>query len=106
MQFTGEYIVLDTMEGLNPNFAIFQGNMIYSDNAISPVINFTNRIGGEYIGTWVNNPTKDFIAFTLDEFRYIQYRLLQHFSFLSKLIFLSFQFKFLRANGKQNHGDD
>lgn len=43
--------------------------MIYADNAIEPSKNVTNGGGGEYISTWINNPSKNFIAVTLDEFR-------------------------------------
>lgn len=65
----GGYIVFETMKKLSPDFALFQGDMIYADNAISPSKDYTNGRGGEYMGTWVNNPSKDFIAVTLDEFR-------------------------------------
>jgi len=74
---TGGYIVFDTMEALSPDFALFQGDLIYADGAIPAAINYTN--GTEVLGTWVNNPSKDFVAVTLDEFR---------------------------ANWKYNHGDD
>jgi alkaline phosphatase D len=46
--------------------------MIYADNSIPPIVVTT-------VGNWTNNPTKDFAAVTLDEFR---------------------------ANWKYNHGDD
>lgn len=102
----GGYIVFETMEKLNPDFALFQGkanqwhshacviseftsnislitalitalssaptlkgDMIYADNAIEPSKNVTNGKGGEYISTWTNNPSKNFVAVTLDEFR-------------------------------------
>ena len=54
------------MESLNPQFALFQGDMIYADNAIPPVKAIPEAMGG---GDWINNPSKDFIAITLDEFR-------------------------------------
>merc|ERR1719361_2321709 len=63
----GGYIVFDTMEKLSPDFALFQGDMIYADNSIPPSKDYTN--GTEILGTWINNPSKDFIAITLDEFR-------------------------------------
>jgi alkaline phosphatase D len=43
--------------------------MIYADGAIPPVKNVTNGSEGEYISTWINNPSLDFVAVTLDEFR-------------------------------------
>lgn len=46
-----------------------KGDMIYADNAIEPSKNVTNGKGGEYISTWTNNPSKNFVAVTLDEFR-------------------------------------
>jgi len=54
------------MESLNPQFALFQGDMIYADGAIPPVKAIPEAMGG---GNWTNNPSKDFIAVTLDEFR-------------------------------------
>ncbi|EJK73971.1 hypothetical protein THAOC_04383 [Thalassiosira oceanica] len=65
----GGYVVFETMAKLSPDFALFQGDMIYADNSIAPFKNVTNGRGGELLGTWVNNPSKDFIAVTLDEFR-------------------------------------
>ena len=68
--------MFETMEKLEPDFALFQGDMIYADNAIPPTKAIPDAMGG---GTWINNPSKDFIASSLDEFR---------------------------ANWKYNHGDD
>lgn len=93
----GGYVVFQTMEKLAPDFALFQGkcstmnkyvgyeygvnttfsnspttfpgDMIYADGAIPPVKNVTNGSEGEYISTWINNPSLDFVAVTLDEFR-------------------------------------
>ena len=62
----GGYVVFEVMEGLAPDFTLFQGDMIYADNAIPPTKAIPTSIGG---GTWTNNPPKDFIAETLDEFR-------------------------------------
>lgn len=59
----GGYIVFDTMEDLAPEFALFQGDMIYADNAIPPTKEIPTG------GNWTNNPSKDFIAVTLDDFR-------------------------------------
>ena len=64
---SGGYIVFDTMERLAPDFAIFQGDMIYADNPIPAALNYTN--GTEVLGTWYNNPTKNFVATTLEDFR-------------------------------------
>ena len=46
-----------------------KGDMIYADNAIEPSKNVTNGNDGEFISTWTNNPSKNFVAVTLDEFR-------------------------------------
>lgn len=43
--------------------------MIYADGAIPPAKNVTNGSEGDYISTWINNPSKDFVAVTLDDFR-------------------------------------
>jgi alkaline phosphatase D len=53
--------------------------MIYADDAIPPTKNVTNGTDGEYLSTWNNNPSMNFVAVTLDEFR---------------------------ANWKYNHGDE
>lgn len=63
----GGYVVFDTMEHLKPHFALFQGDMIYADNSIPPTKDIPADVGG---GTWYNNPSKDFVAITLDEFRH------------------------------------
>lgn len=62
----GGYVVFDTMEKLEPHFALFQGDMIYADNSIPPTKEIPEEVGG---GTWINNPSKDFVAVSLDEFR-------------------------------------
>lgn len=59
----GGYIVFDTMEALEPEFALFQGDLIYADGAIPPVKAIPTG------GNWTNNPSKNFVAVTLDEFR-------------------------------------
>eukprot|EP00485_Elphidium_margaritaceum_P023460 CAMPEP_0202711300 /NCGR_PEP_ID=MMETSP1385-20130828/23131_1 /ASSEMBLY_ACC=CAM_ASM_000861 /TAXON_ID=933848 /ORGANISM="Elphidium margaritaceum" /LENGTH=547 /DNA_ID=CAMNT_0049371009 /DNA_START=1177 /DNA_END=2820 /DNA_ORIENTATION=+ len=65
----GGYIVFDTMEALEPDFALFQGDMIYADDAIPAMKPYTNGSGGAWLGNWTNNPSKDFVAVTLEEFR-------------------------------------
>ncbi|KAG7353503.1 PhoD-like phosphatase [Nitzschia inconspicua] len=61
---SGGYVVFDTMEDLGPDFALFQGDMIYADNAIPASQEIPTG------GNWTNNPTKDFVAVTLDDFRH------------------------------------
>jgi alkaline phosphatase D len=53
---------------MNPDFALFQGDMIYADNAIPPIKEIPEAFNGG--GNWTNNPSKDFVAVTLDEFRH------------------------------------
>ncbi|MGH8645146.1 MAG: alkaline phosphatase D family protein [Gammaproteobacteria bacterium] len=62
----GGYVIFKVMNQLQPDFAIFQGDMIYADNAISTEQEIPAELGG---GVWVNDPAKDFVAITLDEFR-------------------------------------
>ena len=62
----GGYVVFDSMSKLNPDFALFQGDMIYADGPIPADKEIPADVGG---GTWINNPAKDFVAITLDEFR-------------------------------------
>jgi PhoD-like phosphatase len=63
---TGGYVVFDVMEQLRLDFALFQGDMIYADNAIPPTKEIPDALGG---GNWTNDPSKDFVAITFDEFR-------------------------------------
>jgi alkaline phosphatase D len=63
---TGGYVIFDVIAATQPDFAIFQGDMIYADNAIPPSKEIPAEVGG---GNWTNNPSKDFAAVTLDEFR-------------------------------------
>lgn len=46
---SGGYIVFDTMEDLAPEFALFQGDIIYADNSIPPVKEIPTG------GNWTNN---------------------------------------------------
>ena len=62
----GGYVVFDSMSKLNPDFALFQGDMIYADGKIPPSKEIPADVGG---GTWINDPAKDFVAITLDDFR-------------------------------------
>jgi alkaline phosphatase D len=65
-EIQGGYVIFDVMRKLEPDFALFSGDMIYADNAIPPTKAIPGSVGG---GTWVNEPAKDFIAISLDEFR-------------------------------------
>ncbi len=62
----GGYVVFASMSKLNPDFALFQGDMIYADGPIPAIKEIPADVGG---GTWINNPSKDFAAVTLDDFR-------------------------------------
>lgn len=63
---SGGYVVFETMRKTDPDFALFQGDMIYADNAIPATKEIPADVGG---GIWVNNPPKDFVAISVDEFR-------------------------------------
>lgn len=65
----GGYVVFETMKALEPRFALFQGDMIYADNAIPPVKTIDVAKGVPEAYNWTNNPSKDYVAVTLDEFR-------------------------------------
>ncbi len=65
-EISGGYVIFDVMRKLRPDFALFSGDMIYADGAIPPTKAIPANVGG---GTWVNEPAKDFVAITLDEFR-------------------------------------
>lgn len=62
----GGYVVFDAMSKINPDFALFQGDMIYADGKIPPSKEIPEDVGG---GTWINDPAKDFVAITLADFR-------------------------------------
>ena len=62
----GGYVIFEVMRKLSPDFAVFCGDMIYADNPIPPTQPIPESVGG---GTWVNDPPKDFVAVSLDEFR-------------------------------------
>lgn len=56
---TGGYVIFDVMRSMSPDFALFQGDMIYADGAIPATQEIPAEVGG---GTWINNPSKDFAA--------------------------------------------
>ncbi|MBW4697845.1 MAG: alkaline phosphatase D family protein [Aphanocapsa lilacina HA4352-LM1] len=62
----GGYVIFDVIRPLKPDFAIFCGDMVYSDNACPPTQEIPAVVGG---GTWINDPPKDFVAVSLEEFR-------------------------------------
>ena len=62
----GGYVIFDVMRKFRPDFAVFCGDMIYADNPIPPTKEIPAAVGG---GIWINQPAKDFVAITLDEFR-------------------------------------
>ncbi len=62
----GGYVIFDVMRRLEPDFAVFAGDIIYADNPIPATKEIPPEVGG---GTWVNSPTKDFVAITLDQYR-------------------------------------
>ncbi|MFZ1852976.1 MAG: alkaline phosphatase D family protein [Nitrosomonas sp.] len=62
----GGYVIFDSMSKLKPDFALFQGDMIYADGPIPASKEIPADVGG---GIWTNNPSKDFVAITLDDFR-------------------------------------
>ena len=65
-EIQGGYVIFDVMRKLKPDFALFSGDMIYADNPIPPTKPIPEIVGG---GTWVNQPAKDFVAISQDEFR-------------------------------------
>lgn len=62
----GGYLVFEVMGDLKPDFALFQGDMIYADGAIPPNKTIPASVGG---GLYINNPSKDYVAVTLAQFR-------------------------------------
>lgn len=62
----GGYVIFDVMRRMKPDFAVFQGDMIYADNAIAASKAIPPEVGG---GIWINEPAKDFVALSLDEYR-------------------------------------
>ena len=67
VDIVGGYPIFQTMQSLNPDFALFQGDMIYADNACPEYVVMPEEVGGR---VWYNNPSKPFIAVTLDDFRF------------------------------------
>jgi alkaline phosphatase D len=62
----GGYVIFDVISQLEPDYAIFAGDIIYADNPIEPTKAIPEELGG---GTWINDPTKDFVALSLDDYR-------------------------------------
>jgi alkaline phosphatase D len=62
----GGYPVFEVMRRLRPDFALFAGDIIYADNPVPPTKEIPQALGG---GPWVNDPAKDFVALTLDQYR-------------------------------------
>jgi alkaline phosphatase D len=62
----GGYVIFDVINKLAPDFAVFAGDIIYADNPIPSEKTVPAEVGG---GTWINEPAKDFVAITLDEYR-------------------------------------
>jgi alkaline phosphatase D len=62
----GGYLVFEVMKDLNPDYALFQGDLIYADGPIFPNVSLPAAYGG---GLFINNPSKPFTAVTLDQFR-------------------------------------
>lgn len=59
----GGYVVFDTtMSKINPDFALFQGDMIYADIKIPAIKEIPESLGG---GTWINEPAKDFFRYLI-----------------------------------------
>ena len=63
----GGYPIFQTMQSFNPDFAVFQGDMIYADGPCNEQALMAEELGG---AIWYNNPTKPFYAVSLSEFRY------------------------------------
>lgn len=67
VDIVGGYPIFQTMQSFNPDFALFQGDMIYADNACPEYVVTPDEVGGK---VWYNNPSKPFVAITLDDFRF------------------------------------
>jgi alkaline phosphatase D len=63
---SGGYVMFEVMRQMKPDFLIWQGDFIYADNKIFPAVNISARLGG---GVWINNPAKEFVAISLEDFR-------------------------------------
>jgi alkaline phosphatase D len=63
----GGYPIFQTMQSFNPDFAVFQGDMIYADNACNEQALMPEELGG---AIWYNNPSKPFVAISLSDFRF------------------------------------
>jgi alkaline phosphatase D len=62
----GGYVSFAVIDKLKPDFAVLAGDIIYADNPIHPQKPIPSEAGG---GTWLNQPAKDFVAITLDQYR-------------------------------------
>jgi alkaline phosphatase D len=62
----GGYVVFEVMRKLDPDFALFAGDVIYADNPIPAEKALPAELGG---GNWINDPTKDFVALSLADYR-------------------------------------
>ena len=60
------YVAFEIMRQLKPDFQIWQGDFYYADNKILPTVNLPSALGG---GVWVNSPTKEFVAISVEDFR-------------------------------------
>jgi len=63
---SGGYVAFEIMRQLQPDFSIMQGDFYYADNKILPSVNLPAALGG---GVWINNPTKEFVAISVEDFR-------------------------------------
>jgi alkaline phosphatase D len=67
VDIVGGYPIFQTMQSVNPDFAVFQGDMIYADNPCPEYVVMPEEVGGS---VWYNNPSKPFVAVTVDDFRF------------------------------------
>jgi alkaline phosphatase D len=62
----GGFAIFDVIRGLAPHFAILAGDIVYADNPVPATQTIPPEVGG---GTWRNDPTRDFVAITLADYR-------------------------------------
>lgn len=65
-EIQGGYVIFDVIHRLEPDFALLAGDNIYADNAIPAIQEIPPELGG---GAWINDPTKDFVALALEDYR-------------------------------------